>query len=270
MADYQIPTRQYMSEPVVSVFPETPLATVNAHLAEHGISSLVVVSPREVPLGVISRTDLLRVGLERAGDGGKLLDFDNATAADIMTKQVICVEPDDSLAMAAKGMVDHGLHRMFVTENEGVVGVLSTRDLMAAIISGRDETMVARYMSRTILTVDAHDTVANASALLDERHIGGVIVAEDKWPVGVFAQADALRAARAPRDTPVEEVMNHSFVCVPAGMRMHRAARRSVHVKARRVIVVNKSEAVGLLTGIDFARCVAGLERQSESEAQAD
>jgi CBS domain-containing protein len=260
--DYQVLTSKYMSEPVASVFPETPLAQVSARLTELGISSLVVVDRHEVPLGVISRTDLLKAGRDRAGDdgSGSLLDLDSATAADIMTTLVVCVDPDDTIATAAKGMVDHGLHRVFVTENDRVVGVLSTRDLMAAIIQCRDETMVAKYMSRTIITVDAHDSVANAVKLLEDAHVGGVIVAEDEWPVGMFAQADALRAANVPSTTAVEEVMNQSFVCVPAGMRMHRAAKRAVHVKARRVIVVNKHEAVGILTGLDFARCVSGTE----------
>jgi len=262
MGTYNIATRSYMTEPVETIYPNTPLHIVNRHLAELGISCLVVVDETERPLGVVSRTDLLRVGRRRAGDTlkGPLLDFDDAVVSNIMTKRVVCVEPDDSIVLAAQGMVEHKYHRVFVTDDERVVGVLSTRDLMAAIISRRDESMVAEHMSRHIVTVDAHESVLRATELLEEAHIGGVIVAEDQWPVGMFTQVEALRAADVSRDTPVEDVMDLSFVCVPAGMRTHRAAKRSLHLSTRRVIVVNKKEAVGILTGLDFARCVAATE----------
>jgi len=259
MANYFTATRGWMTEPVETVRPSASLAEVNARLAQLNISSLVVVNAKNVPLGVVSRTDLLRVGRRRAGDTlkGPLLDFHNSPVSEVMTDRVVCVEPDDSITLAAQGMLDHNYHRVFITEDAKVVGVLSTRDLMAVIVRQRDESMVAQHMSSTIVTVNATDSVLRATELLEDAHIGGVIVVEDEWPVGMFTQVEALRSADVPRDTPVEEVMDMSFVCVPAGMRMHRAAKRSIHLGTRRVIVINKEDAVGILTGLDFARCVA-------------
>ncbi len=258
MDHYHIATRSFMSEPVETVRPDTPLAEVNARLAALNISSLVVVNENDVPLGVISRTDLLRVGRRRAGDTlkGPLLDFADAPVSGVMTDRVVCVEPDDSITVAAQGMLDHGFHRVFVTERDKVVGVISTRDLMAAIVSRRDETMVAQHMSSEIVRVEAKDSLLRATELLETAHVGGVIVVEDGYPVGMFTQVEALRAADIARAVPVEEVMDMSFVCVPAGQRMHRAAKKSLQLQTRRVIVVNKDVAVGILTGLDFARCV--------------
>jgi CBS domain-containing protein len=260
MADYAIPVRRYMSEPVESVAPETSLSAVNVKLNALGISCLAVADADDQLLGVVSRTDLLRIGRHRAGDTmrGPLLDLEDMPVSEIMTRDVLTLAPDGNIADAADAMLKRGVHRVFVTEGGRAVGVISTRDLMAVIVSQRDDTMVSQHMSTPLHTVAATVPLVDAVALLESAHIGGVVVVEDEWPVGMFTQVEALRAAEHPQDTPVEEVMDMSFVCLPAGMRMHRAARQSLRLRTRRVIVVNKTDAVGILTGLDFARCMVG------------
>ena len=259
MGDYASATRCYMSEPVDTISPEATLSEANHRLHELGISCLAVVEDGGSLVGVVSRTDLLRVGRRRGGHTlrGPLLDLDDEPVSEVMTRDVLTVGPEDSVAVAADSMLKRGVHRVFVVHEGQVVGVLSTRDVMAAIMAERDETMVGQHMSAPLFTVAATSPLLRAVELLENAHIGGVIVVEDDWPVGMFTQIEALRAAEVDRSTPVEEVMDMSFVCLPVGMRMHRAARQALVLRTRRIIAVNKRDAVGVLTGLDFARCAA-------------
>ena len=84
--------------------------------------------------------------------------------------------------------------------------------------------------------------------------MGGIVVTENNWPVGVFTQVESLLAASLPRDTPVEEVLSPAMLCMGADTPLHRAAAQAAATRARRVIVTEGRDMVGIITGLDFAR----------------
>lgn len=258
MANYAIETHRYMSEPVVSVETTTSLHEADDMLDTLDISSLAVTEGGRL-VGVVSRTDLLRVGRRTADDAHSehLLDLPDDPVESVMTKELVTVEPNAAVKLAARQMLEHGYHRVYVVNGGEPVGVLSTRDLMAVIRDQRDHTVIGQHMSQPIITCPAASPVGEATALLEEAGIGGVVVVEDDWPVGMFTQVEALHARDYEPDTPVEELMNQAFVCMPVSMRMHRAAAQSITLRTRRVLAVDNQDAVGILSGLDFARCAA-------------
>jgi CBS domain-containing protein len=60
-----------------------------------------------------------------------------------MTGEVVSVSPDASLEAACKAMVSHQIHRVFVTEGERLVGVLTSFDVVRALAGGRAATRTA-------------------------------------------------------------------------------------------------------------------------------
>jgi CBS domain-containing protein len=258
MADFSISVRRYMSEPVQAVAPGAPLAEVHARLRELDVSSLAVTEGDRL-VGVISRTDLLRVGRRKGSVklGGPLLELPDRPVSDVMTREVLSVAPDSTVARAAAAMLKHHYHRVFVTEGERPIGVFSTRDVMAVVRDQRDETLVGQHMTSPLMTYAASSPVGRAMALLEGAGIGGLVIVEDDWPVGMFTQVEALLSQEVDAQLPVEEVMNDAFVCLPVSTRMHRAASQALTLKTRRIITVENAGAVGMLTGIDFARSAA-------------
>jgi len=258
MTSYALETGRYMTAPVETIATTAPLSEAYQRLETHGFSSLAVVDGARL-VGVLSRTDLLRVGQRKRGPrpGAPLLDLPDENVASAMTSPAIAVEQSAALGDAARVMLDNRYHRVFVTRDGALVGVLSSRDVMAAIRDLRDETVIGQHMSTPIKAFDARGEVGDATALLDAAGIGGVVVVEDGWPIGTYTQADALHARDEPRTTPVEEVMSLSLVCVPSSMRMHRAAAQALRLGTRRLIAVEQDQAVGILSGLDFVRCAA-------------
>lgn len=256
---YDLPTSDFMSMPVIAIHPDAELVEAERQMEQTGVSCLAVVGARDELLGVISRTDILRVGRLRSqmGADAHLLTMPHQTVRQRMVADVVSVDPDTPLRAAAARMLEHRIHRVFVVDNGLAVGVLSTRDLMRAVMEERTQSPIGQWMSHPVIAVSATETLARATDRLGETHVRGVVVLEEEWPVGVFTQSEALGAADLDPMTPVEEVMSCALLCLPVGMPVFRAAAFAVETRARRVLAVEARELRGILSGLDMARVVA-------------
>ena len=109
---------------IVSVAPETPIGEVSARLAEQHIGAVVVLDQGGGLAGIISERDLVR-GLHGHGD-----DVFGRSAADLMTSEVITCGPENSLRDVAALMDSHRIRHLPVTDDQGLVGVISMRDVV--------------------------------------------------------------------------------------------------------------------------------------------
>jgi CBS domain-containing protein len=222
---FSAPVHLYMSAPVHTIEASEDLRAAQLRLDGLAVSSLAVLDGDRRLVGVISRTDLIRVGRRQAGSRGKaaLLTLPEKPISRRMSSEVVTIGPDETLTAAARKMVEQRLHRLFVLGSDGLVGVISTRDIMLAI---RDKRV--------------NKPISLATERLEKAHVTGLAVVDDGWPVGVFTQREALDARDQPRDTRVEDV--------------HRAAAQAEAMRVRRIIAVKGRRLEGILTGLDFAR----------------
>jgi predicted transcriptional regulator len=254
-----MPVEIYMSSPVHSVRPEDDLREAQRRLDGLSITSLAVVEGDGDLVGVISRTDLIRVGRRQAGSRGKaaLLTLPEMRVSRRMTKEVVKVAPRDPLAVAAKQMVKDRLHRVFVEEAGQLVGVLSTNDVMLAIRDKRVKSPISEWMSSPVFTIRSEEPVSLAVERLEKARVTGLAVVEDDWPIGLFTQREALEARDQPRNTPVEEAMSAALLALDLDTPLHRAAAQAAATRVRRIIAVRGRNMEGILTGIDFARAAS-------------
>lgn len=258
MSNFAMSVELYMSSPVVCAHRGDTLTQIQEKLAHHQISSLPVVDDAGAPLGVISRTDLIRVGRMDAGRRPKsaLLVLPNKRVEEVMTQTVCTVPSTATVRDAATRMVEHRYHRIYVVDGKRLVGVFSTKDLMRAISGERVRQPVSELMSTPVFTIRAEEPVALATERLDRAKVTGLVVVDDGWPVGVFTQVESLMSAALPRDTRIEDVMSPAMLCLPADTPVHRAAAQAAATRVRRVLVTSHKDMVGILTGLDFARGV--------------
>ena len=255
MSESEAIVEQYMVAPVHTAHIDESLAAVDARLAQWGISSLAVIDGDNRLCGVISRTDLLDVG--RPGDESTtLLRFPDKTTGAVMTTAVVTVSPDDTMRLAAKLMVERHIHRVYVTRDDALVGVLSTRDLMRVLADGRSRTPISAYMSQPVLTLDAEAPVSTGIDRTACAGVSGLVVVELDRPIGLFTQREALEARRLPPETPAEEAASPAMLCLESDTPIFRAAAQCAATRARRVIAVSHRQLDGVLTGIDFARAL--------------
>lgn len=259
MSHLAAPCKSYFTSPVVSIAPDRDINDAYAIMSESDIGCVAVTREGQL-VGLLTRTDLLRLGTRQAGGapGASVVTLPHRKVEEQMTSEVVTVGEDESIRTAAQLMVKHRIHRVFVV-NEGrePVGIISTRDLMLAVRDQRMTLPVEEFMSSPAFTIRAEEHVSEAIARLERAHISGLAVVDGDWPVGVFTQRDALLFKDVPRSTPVEDVMDPSVLIVLPNTKMHRAAAQAAAMRTRRILVASGREMVGVLTGLTFARAIA-------------
>jgi CBS domain-containing protein len=118
-------------EPVL-IRADAPLSQAATLLETHHISGLPVVDGAGTLVGVISQTDLLRA---RATEY-LWANWTGLRVKHLMTTPPITVHRDQPLAIAARKMERHRVHRLVVVaDNDETlpIGVISTSDLVRAM-----------------------------------------------------------------------------------------------------------------------------------------
>jgi CBS domain-containing protein len=142
-----VPVTAAMARPVVTVDPEMGLLDLMRLFVTAGIGGAPVVDASGTPIGVVSKTDLLRELYDQAGsatesvlDAIALGSTPEATAdeaepvcraREMMTPNPVVVSEGTSLSQAAGLMAREHLHRVFVVDGSGAIaGVLSSSDIV--------------------------------------------------------------------------------------------------------------------------------------------
>jgi CBS domain-containing protein len=112
---------ELMSESVVTTRPHKSVEHVRAILERNELSAVPVIDSSHQPVGIVSATDLLP-NLKP-----------NSPISTIMSEKVYTVPKYDDVSTAARVMRNHKIHRVVVTHEQRVVGVLSSFDLLELV-----------------------------------------------------------------------------------------------------------------------------------------
>jgi len=148
-----------MTKDVMSVHQDLGVRELAEFLAENEITGVPVVDDDDQLIGVVSATDVAeksrrnemdftvdhsdpRFSMREFGDQIDLeemknlhIENDDLLVRDIMTPSVLSVGAGTPVSEIAREMVSGHVHRLFVTRNGKVVGILSALDLVKLLIS---------------------------------------------------------------------------------------------------------------------------------------
>jgi CBS domain-containing protein len=119
--------KDVMSSPVVTTEEDATADTVAGLLDKHGLGCIIVTSSKGKPLGIITERDL--VGRVLA----KNIKPDAVKAQDVMTSPLIAIESDETISEAARRMSRLNIRRLGVMYKGKLVGVLSSKDILAVM-----------------------------------------------------------------------------------------------------------------------------------------
>ncbi len=139
--------RDIMTSPAIRIHPEESVEVAARALASHNIGMLPVCGTDGKLCGVVTDRDLVT----RCVAGGKLPD--KTKIREVMTGQVMSVDPNMELGMAAHLMGKQQVRRLPVVENGKLCGMLSLGDLAV----------------REDKVMDAADALADISSNVSDR-----------------------------------------------------------------------------------------------------
>lgn len=106
-------------------------------MADERISGLPVVDRAGRVIGVITSTDVLQAEAEQHDARSRNRLFVDTTVRELMTAPPQLLAPDDDVRDAARIMLYAEVRRLFVVEEEKLVGVISQTDIAHAVATGR-------------------------------------------------------------------------------------------------------------------------------------
>jgi acetoin utilization protein AcuB len=132
------PVKSIMSTHLITVAPSDKLSMVKELFEDHNIHHIPVVRYKEL-LGIISKTDFLHFlqgfspnDQDRFVNYARLRSY---AAEEIMTKGLAKLSPDDRINVALEIFLVNRFHAIPVVENDELVGMLTTYDIIKALAS---------------------------------------------------------------------------------------------------------------------------------------
>jgi acetoin utilization protein AcuB len=156
-----------MRTDLTTVAPDTTLVAAQEILEQKKINHLLIVDRSNELLGIVSDRDLKKSWASSATTLSKnelMYLLDRVTVADIMTKKTLTITSATTIERAALLMNQHRINALPVLEDNELVGIITSRDVMAVLLEAVGiETDSSRL---TILVKDRIGVISDISQSL--------------------------------------------------------------------------------------------------------
>lgn len=111
-----------------------------------------------------------------------------------MSRNLLIVEPDETITGVAQRMVERNLGAVLVFDGGRLAGIMTERDLMRAVAQGLPgDALVSQYMTRNPETIAPDDTTQHAAVLMIHGGFRHLPVVEHDDVVGILSIRDLMR-----------------------------------------------------------------------------
>jgi CBS-domain-containing membrane protein len=145
----EIQVSEIMSSHVQKLMADDTVQEAVALMVDHSLNSIPIVDSEDRCIGMLSRTDLTELFLQEDQELARVLDTDRlsmdwihraletsdvAQVKELMTYEVSKIQATQNLHEASREMVRGKIHHLpVVDENEKLVGILSSFDIVKAV-----------------------------------------------------------------------------------------------------------------------------------------
>ncbi|MBI3997914.1 MAG: CBS domain-containing protein [Armatimonadetes bacterium] len=249
-----------MSSPVLTISPDATVRDCIRRMLDHGVSSLLVEAGPSPNFGIITKRDIITKVIARGKDRGAVL------VQEVMSIPLRTVPHDAGIQECSARMARERMRRLPVVREEEIVGIISDSDIFAAAEARRwrgrrrRPTLhtVADVMQTPATGVRSDQTVADALALMKERHIESLLVRpqEAGRPWGLLTRQEIVSRVLArhqdPRTVPVHTVMRSPVVTVSPETSLWECSARMASSGAPVLPVVQGGEVIGTVSDADI------------------
>ena len=185
-----------MVKDVITVPQTMQLDEVAKIMLDKGIGSVPVMDEDKM-VGIVSKADFVTLAVGIA--------FDKITVKEIMSKDLTVVSPTERIVHARRQMLESNVGRLPVVDDDTLVGMITSKDLMRAFIDFRKkvpekyqksqikELLVEDIMSINPTFVSKDMSITEVSNIIMKTGFNGLPVVENDVVVGIITQTDILR-----------------------------------------------------------------------------
>ena len=131
----QTPLRELMTTDLTVIQLDTSFNKIKSIFDTNSFHHLPVVDKMAMVKGIISKHDFTsltyQLSTETAGKTYSEKTYNNLFAKDIMTKNPVFLNPEDSVGLAADLFLENVYHAIPIMEDGVLVGIITTHDLLS-------------------------------------------------------------------------------------------------------------------------------------------
>ncbi|MDQ6997523.1 MAG: PAS domain S-box protein [Mariprofundus sp.] len=187
----------------------------------------------------------------------------NLTIADILTRQVLTVVPETTLAAAAVLMTEKRISCLVAVTDGKPVGILTEADLVRVghLRIDAEHTAISDFLSQPVISIATNQSIYAAFDFLLEHHVRHLVVVKPNGRLeGLLTFTDILKATEFDdflRVKPISSVMSRNVKTMQAEDRLHEAMATLSDLHISCVVIAEEGKAIGIFTERDAARLVA-------------
>jgi CBS domain-containing protein len=164
-------------------------------MIDNKIDGMPVMNNCEL-VGMLTKTNFLEICQGKPFNAMKILER--------MKTELITVSPSDRVVHARRCMIDKGIGRLLVMDEDVLEGILTAKDVAMAMMSFRKivpdkyknsrirNLIVEDVMTQNVKTIDTNDTLEDASIMMLENRFSGIPVESDGVLKGIITKTDLL------------------------------------------------------------------------------
>lgn len=125
---------------------------------------------------------------------------------------VVTINPDATVGELLAGLAEQNIGAMVVVGAEGVVGIVSERDVVRQLHTYGASVLsrpVAKIMSNTVATCTKSDTVDKISVLMTENRVRHVPVLDGKKLIGIVSIGDVVKSRMGELEAEQQQLQSY-------------------------------------------------------------
>ncbi|MCW2119116.1 CBS domain-containing protein [Flavobacterium sp. 7A] len=138
----QVPVSSIMIKNIIKLNLTDELTKAEVLFRENGIKHIPVMSNNRI-VGMLSLNDMLRVCCTESDDEADVdlssVVYNMFTIQQVMTKNVITIKPYTTIKEAAQILVEKDFHALPICDQDTLVGILTSTDLLKYLLAQYEE-----------------------------------------------------------------------------------------------------------------------------------
>jgi predicted transcriptional regulator len=122
-----ITVKKWMHKNIALAKNDESAKTAANEMVNKKVGSLIVIDKEKKPIGIVTETDFVRK-VVASGVSSKMIQIE-----DIMSTKMVSIESDKDITDASEIMKNKNVKRLPVVENEKVVGIITSTDIVNAM-----------------------------------------------------------------------------------------------------------------------------------------